>query len=477
MLESAPYIHDFRRLALNAPAAGHPVLLTSAPGRASEFNRFSVAAVDPIAIVEASEPRGPIEARIAGSSKLHRSYSELKEALGATMDGVSLGEPPRANSHLPLTGGWIGFVSYESGARFERMPERAHEPGPPALWFGLYTDIYVADHERREGWRIGRENGSSIGKVAKLSEWIASGGSSLPILASPEGADLSVFPDWRERWQPSLSASEYRRAVEGILDYLVRGDAYQVNLTVRHRRPFEGDPAALFAGLLETNPAPFSAYLHGGDWAILSSSPELLLDLNAAGEIQTRPIKGTRRIGGGKPGSLAESGKDRAEHLMIVDLERNDLGRICRSGSIRVDPFMQLQSYPSIEHMVSAVHGTLRDGLGPVDALAALFPGGSVTGAPKIRAMEIIGELEPVPRGIYCGALGWISPEGESRFNLPIRTMTWQRRGGGGLLDLHVGGGIVADSDAEAESEECRLKGEAMANAVDSYIGTTGLSD
>jgi aminodeoxychorismate synthase component I len=281
------------------------------------------------------------------------------------------------------------------------------------------------------------------------------------------GAELN----WTDDWEPALSGKDYRAAVEKILDYLRRGDAYQVNLTNRFRREAGIGPTQVFDRMLQCNPAPFSAYVAGEDWAVISSSPELLLDLRRDGWIETRPIKGTVRRAGESAAEIAKlraSEKDRAEHLMIVDLERNDLGRICRPGTIHVDPFMTVESHRGLHHLVSGVRGRLRPKLGPADALAALFPGGSVTGAPKIRAMEIIGELEPVSRGVYTGAIGWITPEGDARFNLAIRTLAYQR----GVLDLHVGGGIVIDSDPEAEAAECRLKGAAMAEAVERALET-----
>ncbi|MBI3735381.1 anthranilate synthase component I family protein [Candidatus Sumerlaeota bacterium] len=273
--------------------------------------------------------------------------------------------------------------------------------------------------------------------------------------------------DWRSDWTPSLDPSQYKGAVERILEYIRAGDVYQANLTIRYRREFHAAPHLLFSQLLRTNPAPFSTFIQADDWAVAGSSPELLLDLRRDGSLQTRPIKGTisRSENDGAKRLLA-SAKDRAEHLMIVDLERNDLGKVCEFGSVYVDPMMRIESYAGLHHMVSSVRGRIRAGLSPADALAALFPGGSVTGAPKIRAMEIIHELEPVPRGIYTGAIGWITPEGESRMSLAIRTMTCHD----GIVDLHVGGGIVADSDPEKEAEECALKGRAMARAAEGTL-------
>jgi para-aminobenzoate synthetase component 1 len=344
----------------------------------------------------------------------------------------------------------------------------------PELWLGLYPRIYVADHGRREAWLASRPAACEAPRAAArrreaLEAWIEAA-CALSRRPEPRAAAEEPRGDWRETWEPSLNPGRYRRAVARILEYLRAGDAYQVNLTVRYRRTARADPRRIFASLLEVNPAPFSAMILGEGWAALSSSPELFLDLGPRGTLQTRPIKGTRARGAGAEArsaageeALLASEKDRAEHVMIVDLERNDVGGVARYGTVRVEPFLAVERFPGLDHLVSTVSGRMRPGLGIADALAALFPGGSVTGAPKIRAMEIIHELEPAPRGLYCGALGWIAPEGEARLNLPIRTMAWRE----GRLDLHVGGGIVADSDPEAEDAECRVKGEAIARAVE----------
>lgn len=479
MLEQAPYLKDFGPLAAGSKAEHNPLLFVSAPGPATNLCRYSIAVTLPISIIYASEPTGPITLEAASQPVAPTEFAEFGDASSAAMGQLKpLDENDRTPwpaENLPFLGGLAGFLSYESGVRFEIMPTRRKDPpscpqpaSTPEIWFGLYSCGYIADHETKEGWIVHRGVDSPFADAAArgldaLREWIDTATS--PTEPLPEGD--SVEPDdWRSDWEASLDRASYGQAIDSIGEYLRAGDIYQANLTVRYRKAYDSKPSDLFRRLLVENPAPFMAFFQSPDWSVFSSSPELFLDLAESGKMETRPIKGTIRDSAeddrGSRDALLASAKDGAEHIMIVDLERNDLGRIAEIGSIRVDPLMQIESYRGLHHLVSSVRGQLRDGLGPVDAIASLFPGGSITGAPKIRALQIIHELEPVPRGIYTGAIGWITPEGACRMSLAIRTMIQHGR----VLDLHVGGGIVADSDADLEYEECRVKGTAMAKAV-----------
>jgi aminodeoxychorismate synthase component I len=264
-----------------------------------------------------------------------------------------------------------------------------------------------------------------------------------------------------------VSQPTYQTAVQSILDYIAAGDVYQVNLA--HRFSVVDPPAAvaLFVALQRQHPMPFAAYVDGGDFALVSNSPECFLRVEQDA-IATFPIKGTRprSADAGTDRALAAElladPKERAEHVMIVDLERNDLGRVCRTGTVRVDEFARVHAFPSLQHLVSKVSGRLISGTKLTDVLRATFPGGSITGAPKIRAMQIIDELEPVPRGFYTGAIGFIGLDGQMVFNLAIRTAVATP----GKLTYHAGGGIVADSVPAREYDETLLKAEAFLAAL-----------
>jgi para-aminobenzoate synthetase component 1 len=259
----------------------------------------------------------------------------------------------------------------------------------------------------------------------------------------------------------------YLAAVRRAVEYIHAGDCFQVNLSQRLLCGATEPPLDLYARLRERNPAPFAGYFDLGDFVVLSASPERFLRIED-GLVQTRPIKGTRPRGAtpeedeNRRAELLRSAKDRAENVMIVDLLRNDLGRVCAYGSVEVTALCQLETYRTVHHLVSEVRGRLRPGLGAVDLLRAAFPGGSVTGAPKVRAMEIIAELEPTARGPYCGALGYVGFDGAMDTNILIRTIT----AGKGWLQFPVGGGVVADSDPEAEYAETLHKAEGMLRAL-----------
>jgi para-aminobenzoate synthetase component 1 len=249
--------------------------------------------------------------------------------------------------------------------------------------------------------------------------------------------------------------------VERSLAYIRAGDAFQVNLSQRFTFTHSAPPEELWRRALQRCPADYGASLDFGSFSILSLSPELLFR-RIGQEIVTRPIKGSRPLQPTMDQQLRDSAKDRAELNMIVDLERNDLGRICDIGSVRVSEPPHVEAHPTIYHGVAEIAGTLRSEVGFVEILRAIFPGGSVTGAPKVRAMQIIDELEPVRRGPYCGAIGYLAADGSMQFNVAIRTMVLQN----GLAHVPVGGGIVADSDPAAEYEETLVKARAMLDVL-----------
>jgi len=253
-----------------------------------------------------------------------------------------------------------------------------------------------------------------------------------------------------------------------VIDYVFAGDIFQANLSQRLEAPLVGTPLELYRRLRHRNAAPFAAYLDFGDLAIASSSPERFLRVDPDGRVETRPIKGTRPRGlspehdAALAQALVESGKDRAENVMIVDLLRNDLSRVCRPGSVRVPELFALEHYPTVHHLVSTVVGELAPAQGPVDVLRAAFPGGSITGAPKVRAMQIIAELEPTQRAVYCGSIGYLSRTGALDTSIVIRTYLVLGRD----VYVQVGGGIVADSDPDEEYQETLDKARGLVVAL-----------
>ena len=263
-------------------------------------------------------------------------------------------------------------------------------------------------------------------------------------------------------WEPTWGRGEYEAAIEQVRDSIARGDVYQVNLVQHLSAPFAGDPgslAAIFAPLRPRRPTPFST----PEWTVVSVSPELFLE-RRGGDLRTMPIKGTRPLGAAD--ELRASEKDAAEHVMIVDLERNDLSRVCEAGSVHWPELMATRELAGVEHMVSTVEGRLRDGVGLADILRATFPGGSVTGAPKIAAVDLIAALEPVGRGASMGALGWVRGNGDFDLTLTIRTFAVAE----GRVHLWVGGGIVWDSDPSTEVEESWTKAAPLLEAIGSQV-------
>jgi anthranilate/para-aminobenzoate synthase component I len=312
--------------------------------------------------------------------------------------------------------------------------------------FGIYPELLVYHHRTGQWW----ESGSLSTALRR------------PALPTP----FSLGP-----WEDSLARPAFIRAVEKVKDYIAAGDIYQVNLSRRLRATCRAPSGlwALYEKLRTSSPAPSAAYLNLGGREVLSSSPETFLRFSGA-EVETRPIKGTRprfadpELDSKSAFDLRYSEKERAELVMITDLLRNDLGQVCRFGTVRVTDMLQLEKLQHVHHLVSTIRGFLAPGQSHLSALAACFPGGSITGAPKKRATEIIAELETVPRGLYTGTIGYLGFNGESQFNIAIRTLTHER----GHLDYQVGAGIVADSDPVKEFEETEHKARGVRLALNS---------
>jgi para-aminobenzoate synthetase component 1 len=355
-----------------------------------------------------------------------------------------------------FAGGAVGWLGYDLGVAMAGLKTRFDPvPGLPGGWFGLYDTVFGFDLTARRAWLL---LGSRAG-VAVDNRLAA-------LLSRFEGAQIAETPRVPQSplaWQPEMSRDAYDHRLDRLRDYIAAGDIYQANLTLRFTaaRPAGLSTGALYSSLRALSPAPFAAYIGGDDGvAMISASPERFLRLTRDGLAETRPIKGTiaRQADPARDAeaamALLASPKERAENLMIVDLLRNDLGQVCKIGSVAVPELFSVESYAQAHHLVSAVAGRLRSGLGAFDLLRACFPGGSITGAPKRRAMEIIDELEMAPRGAYCGSVVWIGFDGAMDSSIIIRSIVATRA----RLFAQAGGGITWDSDAAAEYDEVMLK-------------------
>ncbi|RLS55666.1 MAG: aminodeoxychorismate synthase component I [Planctomycetota bacterium] len=380
----------------------------------------------------------------------------------------------------PFQGGAAGVLGYELGQAFEQLPSPRHdELCLPVLSVGLYDWVISWDHEQGRSWLISqgwpetdRERRTTraqqqaecvLQTLIRGGQGTALLGNSFPPTSRQPLTSASYPAPGPKGLVSNFTREQYLAAVERVIEYIRAGDIFQANLAQRLMFPCDADPIPLYLRLRRENPAPFAGLYRGTDWSILSASPERFLQL-AGDQAETRPIKGTRRR---KPhpeadlfvgDELRESQKDRAENLMIVDLLRNDLSRVCRPGTLRVPQLCEVETYETVQHLVSVIQGQLRPEQTIWDLLAATFPGGSITGAPKVRAMEIISEIEQVARGPYCGSLFYAGFHGHCDSNLLIRTFV-QR---GGWVQCSVGGGITIQSQPAAEYDETLAKAAGM---------------
>ncbi len=366
---------------------------------------------------------------------------------------------------LPFVGGWVGFISYAAGLSLENVScSKRHDIALPYAQFALYDTVAVYDHQA-SSWFLAAADIECERRRPSPQERIERLATSLRSAVRPPELDWSRSVAGEP--VASMSRDDYFDRVAAAQRYITSGDIYQVNLTQRFSAQTAASPITLYRRLRAVNPSAYAALLTSGQTAILSASPELFLELRD-GRIVTRPIKGTRpRTGddvldavGGR--ELLASEKDRAELTMIVDLLRNDLGRVSEFGSVRVLSRFDLESHPTVLHLVSTITGRMRDGLTWGDLVRASFPGGSITGCPKIRAMQIIDELETTERSVYCGSIGYIGLDGSMCLNIAIRTMVLDC----GSLHLFGGGAIVADSQPQAEYDETIAKTAGMMRAL-----------
>ncbi|MBL0614859.1 aminodeoxychorismate synthase component I [Aeromonas veronii] len=412
-------------------------MLLESAGPLGADNGFDIITADPLATLET---RGEVTTLRVGVNISKHSEDPL--ALLAHTQQQLLGELELCATHLPFIGGALGLFGYDLGRRFERLPvQAAADIALPDMAVGIY-DWALLRNVATGDWQLvhwGNEAGLA-NRLAWLEQQQAKPAPAFALLGA---------------WQSNMSRAEYGEKFDRIQAYLAAGDCYQINLTQRFSAPYQGDEWQAYCLLATANKAPFSAFIRLPESALLSLSPERFLLLDGR-HIETKPIKGTRprhpdpAIDRQVAQELAQADKDRSENLMIVDLLRNDIGRVSRPGSVSVPHLFAVESFPAVHHLVSTIHGELDARWQGVDLLRACFPGGSITGAPKIRAMEIIEELEPQRRNAYCGSIGYLSQHGRMDTSICIRTLIAEAA----RLHCWAGGGIIADSDADSEYQE-----------------------
>jgi para-aminobenzoate synthetase component I len=467
--------------------AGLPYRLwLDSSARTSRLGRFSFVMADPSFVVRSRGTHVEIFDCASGERRSHQ---------GDALNAIDTLVQPFVTSPVPelppFQCGAAGYIAYDWGATLERLPSsRFDDLGLDDVVFGIYDWVLAWDHAARRVWLIS-SGVPETSPAARMARAVARSGAVMnriervtavrPAAAdSPGGHSAAPMPPapsypveggwWDERIQlrSSFTRRDYITAVARVREYVHAGDIFQANLSQRFEAALTEAPWALYRRLRSLNAAPFAAFMEAPGAAILSTSPERFIRVDAQRHVETRPIKGTSPRGIGPEHdaalgrALTESAKDRAENLMIVDLMRNDLSRVCTPGSVRVPELFALERYATVHHLVSTVVGDLEPGCTALDLLRAAFPGGSITGAPKVRAMEIIAELEPSRRSVYCGSLGYWSLTGELDTSIAIRTAIVRN----GRVYFNAGGGIVADSNPEQEYRETLDKARGIIDAL-----------
>ena len=480
--------------------AGLPYRLfldSATPG--TRLGRYSFLTADPVAVVRS---KGKHTEVVEANGRLREC-----SALGDVLTEIAARLRPHRRDALeglpPFQGGAAGYLAYDWGRVLERLPaSRFDDLALPDAVLGIYDWVIAWDHEVSRAWLIstGIPEVDDRSRTTRAEERAAAvverlrseapherapsvGHPFAPSVGHPfkgaefKGADTAPsYPiaggwwDHRLDVRSSFTRAAYLDAVTRVREYILAGDIFQTNFSQRFEAPLTESPWDLYRRMRRLNAAPFAAFFEAPDVSVISASPERFLRVDEHGHVETRPIKGTMPRGfgpehdGALGQALSESAKDRAENLMIVDLMRNDLSRVCRPGTVRVPELFALEHYATVHHLVSTVVGELAPGLDAFDLLRAAFPGGSITGAPKVRAMEIIAELEPSQRSVYCGSLGYWSVTGALDTSIAIRTAI--APAGRERVYFSAGGGIVADSDPEQEYRETLHKARGMIDAL-----------
>jgi para-aminobenzoate synthetase component 1 len=448
------------------------------------LGRYSFLTADPVAIVRSKGKRTEWLDRLTGAR--HEVTEDSLEVVRTLLAPHALA--PVADLP-PFQGGAAGYLAYDWGRVLERLPAPRHDDlALPDVVLGIYDWVLAWDHQVSRAWLISTglpetvpdERARRARQRADMMRQRLVSPRGLPSSAPDRhaatrgGRPAPSYPVAGGSWSGQLALRSsfthrgYLDAVARVREYILAGDIFQANVSQRFEAPLEESPWTLYRRLRGRNAAPFAAYLDFPEAVVLSASPERFLRVDVAGRVETRPIKGTRPRGVGPEHdaalgqALIESAKDRAENLMIVDLMRNDLSRVCRPGTVHVSELFALEHYATVHHLVSTVVGELAPDFDALDVLRGAFPGGSITGAPKVRAMEVIAELEPSQRGVYCGAIGYWSVTGALDTNIAIRTAVAL----GDRVFFSAGGGIVADSDPEQEYRETLDKALGLIDAL-----------
>ena len=445
LLYELSYHEDSSRLFETIRDHDWPIWLDSGAPR-TEQGRFDILVADPIATLIS---RGSVTEILHGAEVTrsdNNPFDLLRPWLSATVQTIP---------NIPFAGGAVGYFGYDLARRLERLPTLAEDDSKiPDMAIGIYEWAIVVDHHLRKTTLASHGSSSMTTKRWEQLVWDFMGDAS-----SRWTVPFHLLSDV----EPDLSLTQYSERFAKLKRYIADGDCYQVNLTRRFSARAGGDPWTAYRELRKVNPAPMAAYLQLPFVQILSSSPEGFLQVRDK-QVSTKPIKGTRPrradpiLDEKEKTNLRNATKDQAENVMIVDLLRNDLGKVCVIGSVRVPTLFEIESFAMVHHLVSTVTGVLRDDCDCIDLLKACFPGGSIAGAPKLRAMEIIEELEPHRRGVYCGSIGYIGNDGAMDINIAIRTLIYADA----KIRFWVGGGIVADSVMEEEFQETLDKAKAM---------------
>jgi para-aminobenzoate synthetase component 1 len=428
------------------------------------FGRYSFLGSDPFLIFKNHGGRNEI---IRGNS-VELVKGNPFDILKTLFSKYRLITPPDAP---PFLGGAVGYFAYDLKRFVEKLPSCSKDDiNIPLCCLAFYDTVIVFDHVKEKAWIASTglpeesEHFKQLRAKSRLKELCTKLSSVKTATASPQPTPGLKTP---LQLESNFTREKYLQAILKAKEYIAAGDIYQVNLSQRFSAPVPTPPIELYKTLRTLNPAPFAAYLKWGEMAIISSSPERFLRI-AGRLVETRPIKGTRPRGKTTgedeklKRELLESPKDRAELIMIIDLERNDLGKVCEYGTVKVPELITLETYATVSHLVSTITGRLKEDKDHIDCIKASFPGGSITGAPKIRSMEIIDELEPTQRKLYTGSIGYIGFNQQTDLNIVIRTMLYRD----GTVHFQVGGGIVADSDPASEYEETLHKGKALMEAL-----------
>lgn len=431
-IKPIPYKNDLAVSLFNHIESLPWAMLLRSPSTTHVDSRFDILVAQPIATIITTGERSTIKMADKIEISDTNPFELIKHVQARVLPDIEY------DGELPFIGGALGYFAYDLGRRVERMPVLAeHDLKTPDMAVGLYDWALIVDHQL--------QNASIVGQnVDKHWQWL---NQHAPEKSNPFAL---VGP-----WCSNMTKADYRGKFEQVQEYLRSGDCYQINLAQRFTAPYQGSEWQAYQKLEQVNQGPFSAFIRTEQGAIISVSPERFLQVKAR-LIETKPIKGTRprsddpSIDQQAANDLANAEKDQAENLMIVDLLRNDVGRVAKPGTVHVPKLFDIESFPAVHHLVSTIRAQLDDQYSAADLLRASFPGGSITGAPKVRAMEIIEELEPHRRNAYCGSIGYISRHGQMDTSITIRTLVAEQ----GELHVWAGGGLVADSQCDSEYQE-----------------------